>query len=639
MEFYRDREYNDFIFVSAAREHLPLSGSLTEKHKKEGNAMPAIISVILSVAIVLGASAGLPGAGGGHPAQSPAETLTGPGPAQVSAVRPSEDAYWADIEYDHYDPEGFYAMTDELSRLAEGEDAQAIVQLYDELYAEIAHIDTLNSIAYLHYCADVTDDYWSDENIYCDKLSTDAYDALCTACYDVTQGPCADDFRAYVGDQAADEFADYVPLTDRESELLEQQSKLIDEYNELINDSGSEEFEYNGSVWTWSKLNGAQGTYLADTDYSGYLAVYAGLNKILNDQVGPIFTQLVAIRAEIAEIEGYDSYADLAYEQSFGRDYTGEEAQVFCDAVKEVAAEYFDELYYSDLYYAYADTEPVFTGDELVKLLGKYVEKVDPILVAPWQYMSEHGMYDLAVGSDRIPSAFTLTLTEYDAPFIFATVQGNCIDLDTVSHEFGHYTDAYLHAIPNLLTSYDNYDLLEIHSTGLEALFTEFYDDIYTSNADAAKFWVLDGLMTSVIDGCIQDEFQRRIYAEPDMTLEQINQLYAEISTSYGKFVPWDEDYSWMYITHTFESPLYYISYAASAMAAVQIWDLAQEDFQAGVDAWRAVLDHGAYDQGYMTVLPECGLRLFTEEGAVAEVLAPLMDEMDRLDAAYSSRR
>ena len=160
----------------------------------------------------------------------------------------------------------------------------------------------------------------------------------------------------------------------------------------------------------------------------------------------------------------------------------------------------------------------------------------------------------------------------------------------------------------------DNFDLLEIHSTALESLFTAYYDQIYTEGVTAAKFYVLDQMMTMVTDGCIQDEFQRRIYDDPDMTLEEINELYASICAE-------------------FEQPMYYISYAASCMATIQIWELAQKDFQAGVDTWKAVLEATADGSGYMTVLPACGLKLFTEEGAVAEVLEPLLDELARLDA------
>ena len=45
------------------------------------------------------------------------------------------------------------------------------------------------------------------------------------------------------------------------------------------------------------------------------------------------------------------------------------------------------------------------------------------------------------------------------------------------------------------------------------------------------------------------------------------------------------------------------------------------------------MLECDVYSDQYMDVLPRCGLRLFTEEGAVEDICAPLIRELDRLDA------
>ena len=177
------------------------------------------------------------------------------------------------------------------------------------------------------------------------------------------------------------------------------------------------------------------------------------------------------------------------------------------------------------------------------------------------------------------------------------------------------------------------YDLLEIHSTGLETLFTAWYDEIFQSGADAARFSVLGGLIEALIDGCLFDEFQRRVYAQPDMTRDEMDRLFASLSAEYGLPVLSDRDCSWVYVPHTFESPFYYLSYAAAALAAIQLWDMAQTDLDGAAAVWRAVMDHDASAEGYMTVLPACGLRLFTQEGAVADVCAPLIEALTRLDA------
>ena len=613
--------------------------------------MQSFISILLAVLMALSASRGLTDVSGdlrediqaaiSGAVASDEDVLVAEDAAEPAADEaPRDEAQtappipqWEDVEYTHYDPADFYAMTDEMTELAAGEDAQAVLALYDELYAEYAHIDTLCTVAYLHYSADVTDEYWTEENTYCDGLAADAYDALCSALCQVTQGPCADAFAAHVGQENADAFAEYNAMSDRESEILAKESELVDQYFTLSAQTDELTYSYLGRTWTWDMITGFQGTSLSYQDYDGYLEVYYGLQEQLNEKLAPIYQQLVQLRREYAELLDYDSYAQMAYTDIFGRDYSPEDAQTLCDAVKEVGREYYDTLYYSDLWYESDEPTPILDGDGLVEALAQYAPQIDPSLQEAVRLMAEHGLYDLAIGDERSPTAYTITLSEYEVPFIFISLYGDCLDLSSAFHEFGHYIYDSRVPMPNILTSVGSYDLMEIHSTGLEMLTTEFYDDIFDDGADIARFMVLGSMLESVLEGCVQDEFQREVFARPDMTVDEMNRLFADIRSSYGFYEPMDVDYDWMYVTHTFDRPFYYISYAVSALASIQIWDLAQQDRQAGVDAWKAMLECDVFSDQYMDVLPRCGLRLFTEEGAVEDICAPLIRELDRLDA------
>ncbi len=542
-----------------------------------------------------------------------------------------EKPAWADMAYRHYDPTGFYASAEELTALAAGDDAEAVLALYDALYAELARIDTLSAIAYIRYCADVTDPYWSGERVYCSTLLSRTADALACAAQAVTRGPCAQAFAAHVGENAAAALSGHRPMTDREAELTVREAELVDEYNERMSDANAVTYLYNDRAWTQDMLSGTQGAALAAGDYDGYLEVWYGLQEALHAQVGPIFTELVAIRAELAEIEGYESYADMAYEQFYGRDYGSRQAQLLCDAVKPVGRTFTAALGDSPLWFAAGSVRPVLDGNTLLQALGQCAGRVDPALAALWQDMTDRGLCDIADGPDRFPGSFTVPLGAYDSAFLFAHFNGDCRDLGTLAHEFGHYAYNSMHPAQNLLTDTPCFDLLEVHSTGLEALVTEYYDELYTDNADTARFLALGDLLDALIEGCVFDEFQRQVYAQPDMTLDEIDRLFADICTAYGQRSLRDVDYTWIYVPHNFESPLYYLSYAASALAAIQIWDLARSDFEAGVAAWKSVLAADACREGYMTVLPACGLRTFTEPAAVAEICRPLLEELKRL--------
>ena len=477
----------------------------------------------------------------------------------------------------------------------------------------------------------MTDGYWSDESVYSDNLCAGMEDSFLTACHEALEGPCASQLTDHVGQDVADLFIGYVPLTAREEELLARETELSDEYYERINAVDQVEYTYLGQSWTLDMINGFQGTNLAYQDYDGYLEVLMGLQRAIAEQVGPIYQQLVRLRAELAQLEGYESYTDLAYEQTCLRDYTGEDAQALCDAVKPIARAYYRDLYYADMWDETDSISPPLDADGLLQALRLGAEKLDPALADVWEGMTVGGLIDVDYGEDRVASNYTDYLSEYGRPFIFMSMAGDYYDLTTLAHEFGHFTRLYLYPPANMLLGDGCLDLMEIHSTGLEALFTFCYDDIYDQGADAARFAVLCDLVGAVIEGCVYDEFQRAVDAQPDMDTEDFTRLLADIRAQYGVYEPTEEDYNWMFVPHNFDTPLYYISYAVSALAAIQIWDEAQMDLPSGVGLWEQVMSHDAYTEQYLDVLDSCGLRLFTQEGAVEEICAPLMEELTRL--------
>lgn len=551
--------------------------------------------------------------------------------AQAGEESGIEGASWEEMEYVHADPTDFYEGTDELTALAAGEDADAILALYDQLHEQLLWMYTYHKIADIHFNMDVTDEYWSEEDTYSEGLVMDTDDAFCTACNAVMNGPCAQALAEHVGQEAAAYYETYVPATDRESALAERESALINEYYTCLNERSELTYSYAGRDWTEEDLYGAAGGLLYDLDPDGYDQVSEGLAAALNEQVGELYLELVQIRREQAQIWGYDNYAEALYTLFYDRDYTPEDAQALCQAVKPLAREYYDGLYYSELWNMAGDVSPVLDAQEQIEVLGQYVGRIDPALHDVWRMMTQRDLYWLTDDPDSVDSGFTATIYSYGCPYIYNRMYDDCTDLDNLVHEFGHFADAYLNPETDPVTALGSNDLFEIHSTGLEALFTAYYGEIYDDGADAALFSVLDNLIMYIITGCVHDEFQRRVYAQEDLTLDEVNEIYTAVCREYGAPVS-EPDYNWQEVPHNFDNPLYYISYAVSALAALQIWDEAQTDWDGAVETYMDVLGRGAYGDGYMQVLSACGLRLFTEEGAVEEICRPVLDYMQALD-------
>jgi hypothetical protein len=546
-----------------------------------------------------------------------------------------------DIDFDQmvceeFDDEAYCAAAEQLYTLADQGDTEALLTLYDQLHDQLNYLYTMLSLASIHYYEDVYNDDWSEAyQTYASQLLL-CGDAMGYACCYVTQSTSSQAFADYVGEEFFDFYSTYEVSLDRELELSDQENELIDQYEQLITQisDGEGSFTYEGQQWDIDMINGQQGDELYETDYNTYRAILLGLLQCQADMVSPIYAQLVSIRQEIAALNGYDSYNDYAYEVIYERDYTPEDAQALCDAVKPIARAYYDLINNSDIIYATEEILPAMDAQTLLDVLGQYVTNVDDSLAEPLAYLIEHDLYNIGNDVGRYDGAFSELLIYYKSPYLFVTTGGDYYDFITLTHEFGHCSNFYFDPNRDAYDSMD-IDLAEVHSNGLQALMTQWYDEIFTQGADAAEFSNLCDLMENLIDGCIMDEFQRRIYdCQEELTSETINQIYIDVSSQYTNDEPHTWDNSWLYVDHNFMSPLYYISYAASALPAIQLWDLSQTDSQAASDTYMVLVQES---ESYAQALEDCGLWLFTEDGSVSDICQPLLDHLEELAGTYSS--
>ena len=70
---------------------------------------------------------------------------------------------------------------------------------------------------------------------------------------------------------------------------------------------------------------------------------------------------------------------------------------------------------------------------------------------------------------------------------------------------------------------------------------------------------------------------------------------------------------------------MYYISYSVSALAALQIWNQSQKDFDGAVKTWEKFIKKGTYNNTYLDIVGKCGLIKFTEKGAVNKICKPAL--------------
>ncbi len=518
--------------------------------------------------------------------------------ASVSEPAMEPDGIHADVDYADmtwyvYDTGKFFEKAERLGETADDDEA---IELYEWLMAEYAKAYTLDNLAYIDFYAHPNDDTISDACQQLDRILNETNDALCTALSDALNGPAAHALESYIGSDKADALRYYDEQTDREREISERVSALTLQYNTFI---------------------------MEDLSFSEE-----------TEKIGTLYRELVDLHNEEASLAGYDTYADYAYEVSYGRDFTPSDAAALCETVKPYAREYFTSLYPHEATYTDFSVNTDLSESELVGLITRFMPRVSDGAAEAAQYMKKHGLYFMD-SADRVSDmGFTTTLDQYNAPFIYLALYGNEYDIQSMFHEFGHYYDAYVNPTPDLLLSVGSLDIFEIHSTGMEALSTGWYDEVYGGEETLARIKFLDNALYTVFTGCLFDEFQRAVYADPSLTPEQIDQTFTSIARSYG-LRSFGKEFShyWMQVNHNFESPFYYISYAVSMLASLQIYEMAESDWAEAARFYNDLVSLGAFDYTYCELLDKVGLECFTD--GLPACVPQAVEDMETLCLAW----
>ena len=189
--------------------------------------------------------------------------------------------------------------------------------------------------------------------------------------------------------------------------------------------------------------------------------------------------------------------------------------------------------------------------------------------------------------------------------------------LDFIAVLVGHFVDGFVNC-----NGTSSIDCNEIFSQGLEflSLSRAELDDDEREALTISK--VADSLMTFVSQAAYA-EFELRAYALPDdqLNTEGLNALFLECMEEFGQSYTGMEDIiapGWIDIQHFLIAPYYVISYCVSNDAALQIFQLEEEN-GTGLETYRALMSTSSGNT-ILALLEENGMESPFEPGRVEEL-------------------
>lgn len=517
-----------------------------------------------------------------------------------------EPVAFEDMEYTRPDAAALCKALGELEKLVKnGGSFDEVGAAFEAAYSDYSLFNTMDSLSYIRHTIDLNDEYYETENNWCEEQSPLIEQAL-EKCY-IAMGQS--DLRDRLEEEYfTEDFFDFydenqIYSNDRVVKLMQKDNDLQAQYMALQSD---QTIEWNGEEVLYEDIVGDE-----SLDYDSYLRAYQLYYNKYNPQVGEIFAEMIRTRNEIAKELGYDTFADFAYSYYYDRDYTPEEAE---DYLSDIAAELAPMYFYA--VYGAQSTTPCST-DEVLDLFEKTVYRFGGEFATSYEFMQAYDLMDITDSSSKMPGSYVTYLSSYQMPFLYVSPTGKLDDLLTCCHEFGHFVDGFVNC-----NGTSSIDCNEIFSQGLEflSLSRAELDDDEREALTISK--VADSLMTFVSQAAYA-EFELRAYALPDdqLNTEGLNALFLECMEEFGQSYTGMEDIiapGWIDIQHFLIAPYYVISYCVSNDAALQIFQLEEEN-GTGLETYRALMSTSSGNT-ILALLEENGMESPFEPGRVEEL-------------------
>jgi len=555
-----------------------------------------------------------------------------------------------DYKYQRPDMQVFTATFEEaLKQFEQAESLEAQRAAMETINKLRMDFDTMMSLASVRHSIDTRDAFYDQENDFFDenspmfqKLSNAFYKALVKAKY-------RDDLEAIFGSLLF-KIADQSLKTFDESILedLKIENNLVSKYDKLI---ASAEIDFDGEIRNLSQMTPFTQSKDRETRKKANEAVF----KFFEDNeatLDELYDKLVKVRDKIAKGLGYDNFIPLAYARLGRLDYNDEDVANYRKQVLEhivpVASELvkrqgkrigIENMKSYDLPLKFLSGNPTPKGDEayLVSEAKKMYSEMSKETEKFFNFMLERNLMDLASKKGKQGGGYCTAIPNYDSPFIFANFNGTSHDVDVLTHEAGHAFQVYQsmhHEVPEYMWA--TLEASEIHSMSMEFFAWPWVDAFFKGDTEKYKFDHIASSLTFIPYGVAVDEFQHRVFENPDMTPAERKSTWREIEKKYLPYKTYESDFLerggfWFRQSHIFGVPFYYIDYTLAQVCAFQYWAWDQENHE---DAWQSYLTlcHTGGSKTFTKLLELANLKNPFKDGTIGEVMPKLKNFLDSVD-------
>ncbi|MGN0335539.1 MAG: M3 family oligoendopeptidase [Lachnospiraceae bacterium] len=527
--------------------------------------------------------------------------------------------------------------TERIRTAASPEEVLEIIKQHDEMMDDA---DQASTIAYIRSSLDCTDAFYAEavqkEGAGMASLKTAPYYRA------LLESPFLPQLEKRFGTEYRARLEKEFRINAAGHELMAREQELINLYQQK---KAMLQIEFQGKKRSEGEMYAFFDSQDRQTRISSRKAT-AETVLAQKDEFAPMLLELISLRNQIAEANGFVNYLEYANAGFERRGYGEAELTAFCEQVKtdlvpllQILQEEqrkelgVERLMVYDLGVRFADGNAVPAGDAvfLTEASKKMYRNFSPEFGAFFEGMVESESLDVSASPHKVAGmGFCTDLMKEDYyPYVFGNCNGTDTDVAVFTHEIGHAWQGYLtaqHTETSLLRNMA-LDAVEIPSKTMELFTYTYAEEFFGKDAEKFRQGHFRAALQQIASYCAVHEFNTWIYTHPGASFEELVSVQREISGQYTPDLDYGEldDYNrqgadLMRNMAVYMFPRYVISYSLSEMCAMELFERMQENPQAAWESYEKLCASGG-SRSYPDTLLQAGLQPAYAEGSVAKTV------------------
>ena len=539
------------------------------------------------------------------------------------------------VEFDKVKEEFLAIM--EASKAAKSGEEQ--FEVHKKYYALTNRVMSMMTIAHIRHDGYTEDEFYKAEQEYYDQVGPELQNLVVAYSKSLYESP----YRAYLEEKIGPVAFKNIELSlkgfdEKLIPLMQEENALTTEYKNLL---ASAKIEWEGEILNLSLMKKHMDSQNRDTRKRAW-EKHTNFFVENAEKFDELYDKLVKNRTAQAKELGYENYIELGYYRMQRNCYDKDMVKCFRDQVKKYLVPFAEKLhdrrrqrlgleklayYDANMFFNNGNPAPIGTPEEILAAGQKMYAELSAETKEFFDFMMENELFDVLGRKNKRAGGYMTYIPDYKSPFIFANFNSTAGDVDVITHECGHAFQGFLSGQDPIQEHSDiTMETAEIHSMSME-FFTEPWMELFFGERtkDYLDMHLEDAVMF-IPYGCMVDEFQHEVYANPDMTPAERKAVWSRLEKEYKPHLDYtgnaflEEGGYWQRQHHIYSMPFYYIDYCIAQSCALQYKTRMDEDYK---EAWTSYLKlcRLSASDFFTNMVKEVGLKNPLEDGCLEDVV------------------